>query len=340
MRGTYGTIYRISIAIRLQPLFPYIAVNGEMYAAMHSVQTEIVTKLYLYYKDAWWVKLNLTVGDFRQGGDAQNMLLAGRYHDGHVNCDDATGECHGFLMTVYANDYAGDRAQYFRRFQSERGEPVTIISRDKSVEHKAFLDHAHDRVLTYHKTGMPSAVRAEKMSQLTTFQIEKALSEAPVPDFAVLATWNIGTYGAGGGWHGWTNLAYQSRALQPLNNVGIHVVNEAFSKVQGWAEGSLQLADEVLKEHFGVDNPWPFTVPDVTQRVRQTLATANCATASTASMGTTSSTTSGGTAAVDDHECFLADTLVVMADGTRKVRRAGGYGSRGGKFGGGGEFWG
>jgi hypothetical protein len=50
--------------------------------AVHSVQTVIASKLYLYYPrgQVFWRKLNLGAGDFELDGDARNMLLAGRYH--------------------------------------------------------------------------------------------------------------------------------------------------------------------------------------------------------------------------------------------------------------------
>jgi len=50
--------------------------------ALHSAQTVIATKLYLYYPrgSVFWRKLGLRSGDFEYEGDARNMLLAGRYH--------------------------------------------------------------------------------------------------------------------------------------------------------------------------------------------------------------------------------------------------------------------
>ena len=50
--------------------------------ALHSVQSVIATKLYLYYPrgHVFWRKLGLIAGDFEFAGDARNMLLGGRYH--------------------------------------------------------------------------------------------------------------------------------------------------------------------------------------------------------------------------------------------------------------------
>jgi hypothetical protein len=93
-------------------------------------------KLYVHYDWAWWRTLGLTSGDFHlygptpedggrwdgqpdcgeQGGgrlgplqtcSADTLPLEGRYHDGHVRCDDgnATGlRCRGFIEATYTSD--------------------------------------------------------------------------------------------------------------------------------------------------------------------------------------------------------------------------------------------
>ena len=60
--------------------------------ALHSVQTVIAQKLYLYYPrgHVWWRKLGIRSGEFEWQGDARNMLLAGRYH-GTFWVKEATG---------------------------------------------------------------------------------------------------------------------------------------------------------------------------------------------------------------------------------------------------------
>lgn len=59
--------------------------DAETLDALHSVQTVIATKLYLYYPrgHVFWHKLGLFSGDFESDGDARSMLLAGRYHGKH-----------------------------------------------------------------------------------------------------------------------------------------------------------------------------------------------------------------------------------------------------------------
>lgn len=137
--------------------------------ALHSVQTTVSTKLYLYYPKGhvWWKKLGLTSGDFSFPGDAQNMLLEGRYSDGHVRCDDQNDldTCHGFLLAVYATDFSGNKAQYFRRFQKERSEPVTFIT-NQDLEGKEFLAHAHARLAEFHQYENPGAPHSGKSINL------------------------------------------------------------------------------------------------------------------------------------------------------------------------------
>lgn len=54
--------------------------------ALHSVQTEMVSKLYLYYPrgQVFWRKLGLETGDFERDGNARTMLLQGRYHGMYI----------------------------------------------------------------------------------------------------------------------------------------------------------------------------------------------------------------------------------------------------------------
>lgn len=263
----------------------------------------MVTKLYLYYSKAWWYELGLTDGDFDMAGDARNMLLQGRYHDGHVKCDKDGENCYGFLLAVYAHDYGGIKAQYFRRFQRDRPEPVTIIS-NTDKEGAIFLEHAHSQLRYFHLYENVNA-------SYTGFQGEQVFNSATLPEFAVLATWNPSTLGAGGGWHGWTDLSSVDKAIAPLNSYGIHVVNEAFSFVQGWAEGSLQVADQVLEDYFGISPPWDFAVDPSVQYVAQTNS-AECSPEEeeNTSGGGGDTTGEGG----GDHLCFTSDALVTMAD--------------------------
>jgi hypothetical protein len=121
--GVVATAADIILNVPQQPLLRILRASTfpipsdtltQVYDAIHSVQAEVATKLYLYYSDAWWPKLGLINGEFSLTGDARNMLLEGRYHDGHIKCNGGGADCYGFLLAVYAHDFAGNKAQYFR----------------------------------------------------------------------------------------------------------------------------------------------------------------------------------------------------------------------------------
>ena len=217
-------------------------------------------------------------------------------------------------MAVYANDLSGNKAQYFRRFQRERPEPVTFIS-NQDLESREFLRHAHQRLLNYH-------LEEETESELTGFQVDQLFRAVQLPTFAVLATWNTAVPWAGGAWHTWTDLSNVQIAKQPFVDRNIFVINEAFSLLHGWAEGSIKVADEILEDHFDVQRPWDFPVVDINQIVLQT-SSAECVEGEAGGSGGGGGDGSGGGggAAEDNPLCFTGDALVSMVDGTLKPIR-------------------
>lgn len=216
------------------------------------------------------------------------------------------------MLAVYANDLSGNKAQYFRRFQRERPEPVTIIS-NQDLEGREFLRHAHQRLIDYH-------INEDTGTELSGFQVQTLFQNIALPEYAVLSTWNTAIPWAGGAWHTWTDLSNINLAKQPFVADNIFVVNEAYSLLHGWAEGSLKVADEILEEYFDVERPWDFPAVDINQIVLQT-SSAECTAA--ASDGGGGSSSGGGDSSGDAGGvlCFTGDALVTMADGTFKAIR-------------------
>lgn len=219
---------------------------------------------------------------------------------------------------MYANDLSGNKAQYFRRFQRERPEPVTFID-NKDLEGREFLRHAHQRLLDYH-------LQEETDTELTGFQIDQLFRDIELPTFAVLSTWNTAVPWAGGAWHTWTDLSNIQIAKQPFVEDNIFVVNEAYSLLHGWAEGSLKVADEILEQYFDVPRPWDFPVVDINQIVLQTSSEECVEPEGGGGGGGTGgggggSGGGGGGGDAGGILCFTADALVSMADGTMKPIR-------------------
>lgn len=217
-------------------------------------------------------------------------------------------------MAVYVNDLSGNKAQFFRRYQRERPEPVTIIS-NTDLEGAEFLKHAHSRLEEFHLYNNPNAT-------YTGSQAQTVFSTTSPPVFAVLSTWNTDIPWAGGAWHMWTELDNVETAMQPFVDYNIFVVNEAYSLLHGWAEGSLKLGDEVLETYFGISRPWSFAVTDIVQSIAQTNSR-ECAgvvtnSTSSGSGGGSAGNGSGGGSVL----CFSGSALVALADGTFKEIRA------------------
>jgi hypothetical protein len=236
------------------------------------------------------------------------------YTDGQVECDDPSDidTCHGFLLAVYANDLSGNKAQFFRRYQREHEVPVTILS-NQDLEGSEFLAHAHSQLMDfhlYHNTIAPAA-------NYSGYEANQILSTARPPEFAVLSTWNEAIPWAGGAWHAWTDIDSMDLAQQPFVQHQIYVVNEAYSLMQGWAEGSIKLADEILQDHFDVARPWDFELVDLNQIVRQTNSQeCSATTAASSGAGAVSGGGGGGTGAL---LCFTGEALVELVDGSLKA---------------------
>ena len=160
-----------------------------------------------------------------------------RNTDGHVVCDDPddVDTCHGFLLAVYVNDLSGNKAQFFRRYQRERPEPVTILS-NSDMESAQFLRHAHERLVEFH-------LYDNTEGGYTGAEATAAFRGVSPPPMGVLSTWNTAVPWAGGAWHSWTDLSNVDKAMAPLVDHNILVVNEAYSLLHGWAEGSIKNSD-------------------------------------------------------------------------------------------------
>jgi hypothetical protein len=204
--------------------------------------TTFATKLYLCYPRAWWIAdLGKEVGTFSGTSPSKTApYISGRYHDGPAVCPDggSSGRCDGCLLALYSPlQYDDATAIYYRQFQADRNEPVTIIT-NETVDGTIFLSDAHDAVMS---------ISAHSSVASTT----------DPPPQAVLATWNMASPGFGAGMHGWSAGSRPSGAEKALEQFGIFVTNEAWNHATSsgrWAEGALQGAESFLKSHFGLND--------------------------------------------------------------------------------------
>ncbi|KAL3915489.1 MAG: hypothetical protein SGPRY_007200 [Prymnesium sp.] len=220
-----------------------LSVPETVQRSIHGIQPVYAVKVYLYYEDAWWItKLGHREGTFVAPGNAVSPPLDGRYHDGDVRCNADFTICHGFLQTNYFWDFSGRTQNYFGRFQANQDEVVTYLN--QTTDGYIAMQELHRKVCEYHN-----------LSSTAT----------PGPTEGILVNYNLATPFANSAWHYWTD-ANQERINRPLDTSDatlqsflsdqkIHVVNEAYSPAQGWAEGAIYLGDELMQDVFGLDPP-------------------------------------------------------------------------------------
>lgn len=236
-------------------------------------------KVYAHYDWAWWRSLGLTEGPFEYMGShvargctgeelqcwdwSQTMPIAGRYHDGHVRCADGnqTGErCRGFLQTAYVSDGDGhspSNTSYFEAYQQNGDPPYTLLN-ESTADGQQFLGDLHRQLMTMH---------AEKLEAAGLTQRARKAK----PSFALVSVWNQDAPGFGGGTHGWKLGPVKTGghapgavaggltelAMQPWVGRDLYVANSAFNSGSNgdWAEGSLEMAENVLRKHFDLPPP-------------------------------------------------------------------------------------
>jgi monoamine oxidase len=82
-------------------------------------------------------------------------------------------------------------------------------------------------------------------------------NDIPKPYAAAYRDWGDDRYGGGANfWHLNVDSEQVAREiLQPKPPVRVFVCGEAYSQQQGWVEGALRTADEMLLRHFKLELP-------------------------------------------------------------------------------------
>ena len=90
--------------------------------------------------------------------------------------------------------------------------------------------------------------------------IMHGISNAPLPYAAAYRDWGEDPFGGGANFWPVGVLSYDvaERILQPVKGVPVYVCGEAYSHAQGWVEGALQTAEDMLRK-LGVKPP-PYLV--------------------------------------------------------------------------------
>lgn len=216
------------------------------------------SKMYCFWEDAWWLtKLNLTKGIFRT---ADETLFSGRYHDGDVTCAaDSTNftTCRGGLLVSYigGGTVGFDQSLSIRAHNSQIYSPWTMEDNVRTLIPSADMD-PHDKLF------FDEIQRQLRKAHAETFENFGLDVETDLPDAegCVYADWlDIGMHTE----HGPRSPDVNPLEIytKPVKDLNISLVNEAWSDVAGWAEGSLRSAERALYHTHGLDKPaWLDTI--------------------------------------------------------------------------------
>lgn len=203
-----------------------------------SVLIQSAFKLFLAYESPWWRSLGLVAGR-----SVTDLPIRQTYYFGtEAEQVDGLPNMNSLLMASY-ND-------------------ISTVPFWKGLEGGAPYAGYRPSCLEPGVTNVIPAMEfppTQEMVQIANQQVAAlhALPEIPMPYSAVYHSWNEDPYG--GGWHEWKANYRLDRVMcrmrKPVPELDIHIVGEAYSYGQGWAEGALDTAESTLQDFFGLASP-------------------------------------------------------------------------------------
>lgn len=116
----------------------------------------------------------------------------------------------------------------------------------------------------YLRDGLDPALPGTELPERAVEELQRQLrmihgpsAKISEPTMALFTNWERDPYG--GGWHFW-NIGAQPwdvipRLREPIPGVNLSICGEAYSTDQGWVDGALVTAEQVLQQRFQL--PWP-----------------------------------------------------------------------------------
>lgn len=205
---------------------------------LKSVLIQSAFKLFLAYENPWWRSLGLVAGR-----SVTDLPVRQVYYFG-TEAEQEGGQpwLNSLLMASY-NDISTvpfwkglEAGKHYRGYR-----PSCVESEVKEM----ILP------MRYNATDDMIDAAQKQLSEI------HAMPEIPQPYSAVYHDWSGDPYG--GGWHEWkANYRLDEimwKMLKPAENDDIFIVGEAYSIGQGWVEGALTTAEQMLESYFGLDRP-------------------------------------------------------------------------------------
>ncbi|KAK9784816.1 hypothetical protein WJX73_010557 [Symbiochloris irregularis] len=279
--GVTYTAEKVILNIATRPLHRLLQ-NSIMPQAEYSPALDVAwvqraTKLYLYYPEAWWLRLGLNNGSFEETipwAESIEVPIVARYHDGQVKCPLKNGNgmtdyfyqqaneldiqgCYGWIQMVYTgdvedpttnithesvdfmSDYMGSLTTQLNGATTDV--PYALVN-DTTYAGAHLLQSAHTRLVQYHAN------------------LGLTVPSNALPTEAFISLWDPSITWVGGAWHDmkrdeFYTATHVQETLKPFADLQLYVADEAYSTVQGWSEGSLAMAENILRDYLGAGLP-------------------------------------------------------------------------------------
>ncbi|MCE3276444.1 MAG: putative monoamine oxidase [Propionibacteriaceae bacterium] len=194
---------------------------------------QLAAKAFLGYDEPWWTEQF----GLQSGHSVTDLPMRQCFYFG-TEGDQAGADPGNRNALLMADYYAGDAHEFWPGYPSSPLFPVPAAQRQIPLDVRT-----------------PQLMVDELQRQLIA--LHGPAARVPAPHLAMFMDWGADPYGAG--WHFWPTGAKSweiiPRVRQPVPGANVYVCGEAWSTTQGWVEGALQTAEQVLQQKFGLTHP-------------------------------------------------------------------------------------
>lgn len=206
--------------------------HTEVHELIGSVTPIPLFKLAILYKEAWWEKLP-PKGALTHGRSVTDLPIRQCYY---WDVDTKTKYA---VLLVYDDGRDLDYWAGLRGAQAARFEPAVEVDDSsawgKYPAPKRMVEEIHRQLLVMH--GNPPGV--------------------PPPLAGAYRDWGEDPYGGGANfWRvGVKSYEVAQSIMRPKPSLPVYICGESYSHGQGWVEGALETAEEMLEQRFGLSKP-------------------------------------------------------------------------------------
>jgi hypothetical protein len=232
--------------------------HTEVHELIGSVTPIPLFKLAILYSEAWWETFPPVQpptgppGGLTQGRSVTDMPIRQCYYW------DVDAKTNYAVLLIYDDGRDLDYWAGLRDAQAPRFEPAVEVDDSSAwAKHpapKRMVEEIHRQLLVMH--GNPGGI--------------------PQPVAGAYRDWGEDPYGGGANfWHvGVKSYAVAESIMRPKPSLPVYICGESYSHGQGWVEGALETAEEMLERHFGLSKPpWKQAAEESAEQAKAALVT-------------------------------------------------------------------